>query len=121
MTHIGARLVSIEEGRVRIALNKSERVSQQLGYIHAGATTSIADSAGGYAALTMFNDDEEVLAVEVKVNLLNPAKSDEIIATGSVIKVGRTLAVCHLEVHSVENGEEVLVAVGQQTLIRVKK
>ena len=52
MATLGAELVSVAEGEVHIALPFSERISQQHGYVHAGAITSIVDSACGYAALT---------------------------------------------------------------------
>jgi uncharacterized protein (TIGR00369 family) len=97
-------------------------VTQQHGYVHAGATSAIADSAGGYAALTLFDEDSEVLTVEYKINLLAPAAGDHIEAVGTVLKSGRTLTVCLLEVYGVQaGGKRKLVANGQQTLIRVNR
>src|SRR4051812_33127159 len=52
MGHLGARLEHIGPGRVSIVLPRRPEVTQQHGYVHAGATSAIADSAGGYAALT---------------------------------------------------------------------
>jgi uncharacterized protein (TIGR00369 family) len=118
MSHLGARLVDIEPGRVTIVLARRPEVTQQHGYVHAGATSAIADSAGGYAALTMFADGEEVLTVEYKMNLLAPAAGHTLEAVGTVVKAGRTLTVCKLEVFDLEH-DRTLVAVGQQTLIRV--
>ena len=80
------------------------------------------DSAGGYAALTLFSDDSEVLTVEYKINLLAPAAGDYLEAVGTVLKPGRTLTVCRLEVFGIQvGGERKLVASGQQTLIRVDR
>lgn len=53
---LGARLTYIGVGRVNIELPTRPGVTQQHGYIHAGATSAIAD---GYAALTLFPDDNE--------------------------------------------------------------
>jgi hypothetical protein len=66
MRHLGARLGDIEPGRVRIVLPSRPEVTQQDGYIHAGATSAIADSAGGYAAFTLFPENTVVLTVEYK-------------------------------------------------------
>lgn len=55
--------------------------------------TTLADVSCGYAALTTMPDDAEVLTVELKVNLIRPASSNKIIATGEVIKSGRTLVI----------------------------
>lgn len=119
MQHLGAKLESVEAGRVVVTMPCSPEVSQQHGYVHAGATGSIADSAGGYAALSMLDENSEVLGVEYKINLLAPAKGDYLEAVGTVIRSGRTLTVCNLEVFAVTGGERKLVAQGQQTLIRV--
>ncbi|MFE9959700.1 PaaI family thioesterase [Micromonospora sp. NPDC005299] len=116
MRHLGARLAHIAPGRVHIVLASRPEVTQQHGYIHAGATSAIADSAGGYAALTLFPADADVLTVEYKINLLAPAVGDHIEAVGTVLKSGRTLTVCRLEVFGVQSGQKSLVATGQQTL-----
>ena len=50
MHHLGARISHIGPGRVHIVLPSRPEVTQQHGYFHAGATSAIADSAGGYAS-----------------------------------------------------------------------
>ena len=50
MAHLGARIESVAPGRVVIALPHRAEVTQQNGYIHAGATSAIADSAGTIAS-----------------------------------------------------------------------
>ncbi|MFJ9924126.1 PaaI family thioesterase [Streptomyces rubiginosohelvolus] len=122
MAHLGARITHIGPGRVHIVLPARPEVTQQHGYIHAGATSAIADSAGGYAALTLFDEDSEVLTVEYKINLLAPAAGTHLEAIGTVLKPGRTLTVCQLEVHGIQDDStRKLVANGQQTLIRVNR
>jgi uncharacterized protein (TIGR00369 family) len=122
MSHLGARLTHIGPGRVHIVLPARPEVTQQHGYVHAGATSAIADSAGGYAALTLFDEDSDVLTVEYKINLLAPAAGDHLEAVGTVVKSGRTLTVCRLEVYGIQaDGARKLVANGQQTLIRVSR
>jgi len=119
MRLLGAELAEVTPGRVRIILANRPAVSQQHGYVHAGATSAIADSAGGYAGLTLMPETSEVLTVEYKLNLLAPAAGDRVEAVGTVLKSGRTLSVCQLEVFAVRGDERKLVAVGQQTLISV--
>ena len=96
-------------------------VTQEDDYIHAGATSAIADSAGGYAASTLFPKNTVVLTVEYKINLVAPAVGEHLEAIGTVLKSGRTLTVCQLEVFAVQGVTRSLVAVGQQTLICVPK
>ncbi|MCX5602275.1 PaaI family thioesterase [Streptomyces phaeochromogenes] len=121
MGHLGARITHIAPGRVHIALPNRPEVTQQHGYFHAGATSAIADSAGGYAAFTLFPENTSVLTVEYKINLLAPAVGDHIEAVGKVLKPGRTLTVCQLEVFGAEGDRRTLVAAGQQTLMCVKR
>lgn len=119
MRHLGARLGHVGPGRVHIVLPNRPEVNQQHGYIHAGATSAIADSAGGYAAFSLFPENTAVLTVEYKINLLAPAVGDHIEAVGTVLKSGRTLTVCQLEVFAIQGPKRSLVAAGQQTLICV--
>ena len=79
---LDARLARIGPGLVRIVLPSRPEVSQQHGFVHAGATSAIADTAGGYAALTLFPAGSEVLTVEYKINLLAPAAGDHLEAIG---------------------------------------
>ena len=60
-----------------------------------------------------------MLTVDFTVNLLAPAEGDELVAEGTVIKSGRTLAVCQLEAYTTHDGRRRHVATGRQTLIRL--
>ncbi len=117
MSHLGAELTDISAGRVVIRLPYRHELTQQDGYFHAGATSAVADTAGGYAGLTVFPPGSSVLSVEYKINLVAPARGEHLEAIGSVIRSGRTLTICQLEVFAVRGHERTLVAVGQQTLI----
>lgn len=94
MQTLGARLACVKEGEVRIECDRTGGLIQQHGYLHAGVLASLADSACGYAALTMMPAEAEVVSVEFKINLLRPATSEKVVATGRVFKAGRTLTVC---------------------------
>jgi len=117
MTHLGASLKEIRRGLVSILMPFRPELSQQHGFFHGGGTSAIADSAGGYAAFTMFPENSSVLTVEYKVNLLNPAQGDALEAVGRVVKSGKTLTICQLEVFADGAHGRSLVAVGQQTLM----
>ncbi len=117
MGFIGARLSRVEPGLVEIELPYRAELTQQHGYFHAGITGTIADSAGGYAGYTLFPADSSVLTVEYKMNLLAPADGDRLVATGRVVKSGRTLTICELAVVAVKNGRTTDCAHGLQTLM----
>ena len=94
METIGAAIASVGRGAVEIVLPFSPRLTQQHGFVHAGIVAMIADTACGYAALTMMPPDGAVLTTEFKINLLAPAQGDRLIAVGKVVRPGRKLMVC---------------------------
>ena len=114
---IGAELTRVEAGCVDIELPFRDDLTQQHGFFHAGIVGTVADSAGGYAAYTLMPASSSVLSVEYKINLLAPADGERLVARGQVVRPGRTLTVCDLEVHVVKGGARTLCARGMQTLI----
>ena len=119
MVTLGAELVRIAPGEVQIALLPRPALSQQHGYIHAGAITSVLDSACGYAALTVAPDGSDVLSVEFKINFVRPAVADRFVAIGKVVKAGKTLTVCQGEVIGEQGESRTTIAVMQATIINV--
>ena len=68
-----ARISSLERGLVEISATNHPDLEQQDGHVHAGALATSADSAGGYAALSLLPSGSRVLTVEVKLNFLRPS------------------------------------------------
>ena len=117
MTTMGARIVHIAPGEVDLEMDYAASFCQQNGYLHAGATASLADSANGYAAFTLAPAGTDVLAVEFKINLLAPARGDRFIARGRVVRPGRTLTVCLADVVAVGGDRETPIATMLSTII----
>jgi uncharacterized protein (TIGR00369 family) len=117
MALIRATLPVVEAGRCEIHLPHWEGVEQQHGFIHGGVVGMIADSAAGYAAMTVVPANASVLTVEYKMNLVAPADGEYLIARGQVVRPGRTLIVTQAEVFAVRNGRETLCALMQQTIM----
>ncbi len=119
MSTLGAELAAVVEGGVEIRLPFSPNLTQQKGYLHAGAITAVLDSACGYASLTVAPDDEDVLTVELKVNLLAPAAGEVFVARAQVKKAGRTLTVCTADAFAINGGKEKVVATMLATIMSV--
>ena len=120
MAYLGAEMTEVRAGQVTIRLPFRPELTQQHGFFHAGGTSAIADSAGGYAGFTLFPEGSSVLTVEFKVNLISPAQGQYLEAIGRVIKSGRTLTICQLDVWGVAGEGRKHVATGMQTLICMK-
>jgi uncharacterized protein (TIGR00369 family) len=120
MATLGARLIHVAPGEVDIELTPADALSQQHGFLHAGVIASIADSACGYAALSLMPAGAAVLSVEFKVNMLAPAAGDRLVARGRIIRAGRTVTVCWGEVTAYTADSERVVATMVGTMMTVR-
>ena len=122
MATLGATLAAVRPGEVVIALPFHDALTQQHGFLHAGALASVVDSACGYAALSLMPPGAAVLSVEFKVNMLAPAAGARFEARGRVRKAGRTITVCEGELHAfaVNETEGKHVALMQATMMTVR-
>jgi uncharacterized protein (TIGR00369 family) len=119
MSTLGAELTAVVQGGVEIRLPFSPSLTQQNGYLHAGAIAAVLDSACGYAALTVAADDKEVLTVELKMNLMAPAAGETFVARAQVKRAGRTLTVCTADAFAISDGKETVIATMLATIMAV--
>ena len=117
MKTIGAKLDSVDDGRVVISVELKPSMMQQHGFGHAGVTFSIGDSAAGYAALTKMGKNQEVLTSEMKIHLMSPADGKILKAVGSVLKAGRRLLVVQSNIYSGDDKNEKLIATMLGTMV----
>ena len=117
MKTIGAKLESVDEGKVIISVELKPSIMQQHGLGHAGVTFSIGDSAAGYAALTKMEEHQEVLTSEMKIHLMSPADGKMLKAVGSVLKAGSRLFVVQSNIYSGDDKNEKLVATMLGTMV----
>lgn len=110
MTTIGATLERVAPGDIEISLRPHPGIMQQHGFVHGGVVGALADSAAGYAALSIMPAGTGVLTAEYKINLMAPAIGERIVARGSVVKTGRTLTLSVADVFAVNGGKEKLIA-----------
>ena len=106
----------LSPGRCQVRLPFSDRVSQQHGFFHGGVIATVADTAGGYAAMSLCETGTEVLTAEFKINFVSPARGTDLLATGTVIRSGRTLIVTRADVEVIANGVRMVCATLLQTI-----
>lgn len=119
MATIGARLAHVAPGEIEIELSVMAALLQQHGFVHGGVVATVADTACGYAALSLMPAGVGVLTVEFKINFMAPAAGARLRASGRVAKPARTVSVTQAEVHAeAEDGAEpTLVSVMTATLM----
>lgn len=105
MQSLKAEIVALAPGMTEIAAPLDPAYGQQQGYAHAGFTFSLADTAAGYAALSLLPPGHEVLSSEMKLHLLAPGRGSRLIAKGEVVKPGKRLVIVRADVYA-ENGSE---------------
>lgn len=121
MELVGARVDRVAPGEVDIVVDHRDELTQQHGFLHAGILAAIADTACGYAALTLMPADVAVLSVEFKINLLRPAAGSRFIARGRVVRPGSTLSTCSAEVMALRDDREIHVATMLATMTAVRR
>lgn len=114
---LGATLADVWPGGCEIHLPFRPDLSQQHGFFHAGVTSTVVDSAAGYAGFSLMAPNTSVLSVEFKINLLAPADGELLIATGEVVKPGRNLVITRGDAWVVKHGKATHCAMMQQTLM----
>jgi uncharacterized protein (TIGR00369 family) len=117
MTTLGVEVTAVERGKVWMSLGHDQRFTQQHGFMHAGAVTSVLDTACGYAAFSVMPPEAAVLTVSFTVNLMAPAAGQRFTITGEVVRAGRTLVVCRGEAFA--DGSDRPFAVMQATMTAV--
>ena len=117
MQLIGATLERVEPGEVDIALPFRDDLTQQHAFLHGAVTTAIADSAAGYAALSLMPAGSEVLSIEFKINLLRPAPGPRFVAEGRVVKSGKTITVSRSDVFGYADDQPIHIATLLATMI----
>lgn len=115
MATLGATMEALAPGRATLHAPVTPATSQQHGAGHAGLAFSLADSAAGYAALTMMAEGAEVVTAEFRISLLAPA-TGLLRAEGRVIRPGRRLVAVAADVW----GGETHVATALGTMVPVR-
>jgi uncharacterized protein (TIGR00369 family) len=82
------------------------------GQYHGGVIASLIDVAGDYAVAMKVGGG--VPTVNFRTDFLRPASNTDLIATATVRRAGRTIAVVDIDVHD-EDGK--LIAVGRGTYV----
>jgi uncharacterized protein (TIGR00369 family) len=119
---IGAELAGVRPGEVDLRFAAGPHLTQQHGFVHAGVATTVADTACGYAALSLAPAGFDVLSIEFKMNFLAPAKSPDYLCTARVVKPGRSITVCEAEVFGLDGddgGARSLVSKMQATMMLI--
>jgi uncharacterized protein (TIGR00369 family) len=89
-----------------------------MGTLHGGVLCDVADAAMGVAYASTLADGESFTTLELKINFLRPFRTGTLIATGRVVKAGRTIGLVECDV---TNSEGVLIARAMSTCMTLRE
>jgi uncharacterized protein (TIGR00369 family) len=114
---IGFTLREAEPGRAVIDFEADTRHANPMGTVHGGILGDIADAAMGIAYAATLGDGESFTTLELKINFLKPVWTGKLVATGRVVKGGRTVGLVECDV---TDADDQLVARASSTCMTLR-
>ncbi len=99
---IGFRLVALDPEKAVFELEAGPQHANPMGTLHGGVLCDIADAAMGSAYASVLEDGESFTTLELKINFLRPFWGGRLVATGRVVKRGRTIGLTECDVTDAE-------------------
>jgi uncharacterized protein (TIGR00369 family) len=112
--HLGMRLESIEPDRARLAMPYREELATIGDVVHGGALAALLDTAAMTASWSAHDGSGQLrgTTVGLSVDFVAAARGEQLIAEARVLKRGRNLCFCEVDVTGASGG---LVAKGLVT------
>jgi uncharacterized protein (TIGR00369 family) len=95
---IGFTLAEVAPGRAVVAFVAGPRHANPMGTLHGGVLCDIADAAMGMAYAASLDEGETFTTLELKINFLKPVRTGRLIATGRLVKGGRSVGLLECDV-----------------------
>jgi uncharacterized protein (TIGR00369 family) len=113
---ISMEIKDLEVGHSRLEVLLEKKHHHPFGMVHGGVFSSLVDAAAYWALYPEVAEGKWMATVEMKLNILAPARSGKLIAEGRRIKFGQTLC---LGEATVKDGGGKLLAHGTGTFMIV--
>lgn len=111
----GLSLDSLSENGARGSMTVTPRLTNPLGTIHGGALATLADTVAASAATTL---GAEIVTLSSTMNYLRAVSLGKIFCEARIIKSGKTVVVCDVEISDSDNR---LIATGTFTFYKTKE
>jgi uncharacterized protein (TIGR00369 family) len=95
---IGFDLVAVKSGEALVEFQADESHANPMGTLHGGVLCDIADAAMGIAYSSNLDEGESFTTLELKINFLRPIWKARLLATGRVVKQGRTVGLVECDI-----------------------
>lgn len=118
--YLGFEFGRIAPGHVEIIQPYRNELTQHDGFFQGGVLGSLADFAGGAAAGTLLPAGWVNMTIDYTVKILAPARGEEVVARGRVVKAGHTITVAAADVYAANGTEKTLCATALVTMRNTK-
>lgn len=95
---IGFDLVSVKPGEAVVEFEATQVHRNPMNTLHGGILCDIADAAMGIAYASNLEEGESFTTLELKINFLKPIWNAKLLATGRVVRQGRTVGLVECDV-----------------------
>lgn len=116
LSWLDVRVEAVSAGRVVLRIPyREELTNRPFGgqrSVHGGVAATVIDSAAGAAIKSELPEGAGTATIDLNVSYLRPATGD-LVATGEVIRVGKSVGVAAVMVESETNGDRSEVAAGR--------
>jgi acyl-CoA thioesterase len=111
LVSMGSRLSYNEEGEAVWDMPYNPSFDHALEGVHGGVFATLLDNAGWFTVAPYY--DTWIATVEFQVRLLEHVQKKDLRAVGHLVKLGKRLATCRMEVLTADDGK--VVAMGSGT------
>ena len=88
---LGLRLLRAERGEAAILLPHRPELTRHEGIMHGGALASLVDTASAFAVLSLLDEGERTVTVDLTIHFLRPVLGGDTTARARVLRAGRRL------------------------------
>jgi uncharacterized protein (TIGR00369 family) len=95
---LGSSVVAARDGEVEIAMDVEPHHLNLQGLVHGGVIATLLDSAAGMSVRTRISEDRRHVTAQLNVNYLTPALPGRLVARGTAVRVGVSIAYAESQV-----------------------
>ena len=109
--YLGVKLLHAEAGNVKLLFPyKKEFVGDpRSAKLHGGIIAAAMDASGGAAAMTKLTSEKDKMAtVDMRIDYLQPGKSEDLIAEGKIVRGGNSIIVTKMTTYHPSNPDKII-------------
>ena len=108
--YYGFRLTELGVGTAAMEAGWEERRSHRPGLFQGTIISALAEFAGNFAAMSTLPADRRTTTIDQTIKFLTPPRGERLVARARILRPGRRIISCAIEIFVEEKGSETLCA-----------